>query len=220
MFLFPLDNISVAVLSNMDSISDAYVPLALYIYDVLMGFPTWVNDDNICQEVPDVATRRSELRTPQMPNKTPKKRTSAGKIATGGKFTGRSSAEDFVGTYSHPVYGPLSVNANSSGLFFQWSAYYGPLTQQAVSGGKRIERKQRLTEEQPTEFFFFFFSFWSSLDVFTGACYSYSDVTPESWPFQFGRNWQGQVDSVSVMIPTTTPGEEEITFRLAKYFPF
>lgn len=85
-----------------------------------------------------MATVRRELRTPTMP-KTAKKKTA--KMPATRNFV--ENSQDFVGSYSHPVYGPLTVLTNGTTLYFQWSAYYGPLSQQAVSGGIERTRRER-----------------------------------------------------------------------------
>ncbi len=131
MMLYPLDNISIALLSNMDDITDAYLPLALYIFDVLMGYDTWIAESNICNELPDLVARsRTQARTSaEYAAPSPARASSSQQ-----RNSVRANAADYVGSYTHPAYGSLSVSSNATGLFFQWGAYYGPLTQASTSG--------------------------------------------------------------------------------------
>ncbi len=131
MMLYPLDNISIALLSNMDDITDAYLPLALYIFDVLMGYDTWISESNICNELPDLVARsRTQARTSaEYAAPSPARASSSQQ-----RNSVRANAADYVGSYTHPAYGSLSVSSNATGLFFQWGAYYGPLTQASTSG--------------------------------------------------------------------------------------
>lgn len=39
MTFFPLDNIGVAIVSNMDDVADSFYPIVLYAYDLLMVRP-------------------------------------------------------------------------------------------------------------------------------------------------------------------------------------
>lgn len=36
MTFFPLDNIGIAIVSNMDDVADSFYPIVLYAYDLLM----------------------------------------------------------------------------------------------------------------------------------------------------------------------------------------
>jgi len=106
--IFPLDNIAISILTNMDGIQLPHLLTMAYVMDLLLGYTPWLNATNTCN-FPCSFVKCSE--TSQKKEESP-----LNHPLKSAEYVKRDDA-DYAGTYSHPSFGNIIISESLNVTF-------------------------------------------------------------------------------------------------------